>query len=113
MKLTQNQIITYRNGETGRVLCIDRDSRWSVITLRKTGELRIHRETGQAEDGEEKSDFDIMPEKKQLTGWVNVYPDSSFFYKTKQDSDRHSAENREACVDLSKHNIKYEQGEGL
>ena len=117
MNLKQNQIITYRNGETGRVICIDRDGRWSIITLRKTGELRIHRETGQADDGEDKSDFDIMPEKKQLAGWVNVYPDftGESLHTTRESADKATSSRggRIACVDLSKYNITYEQGEGL
>ena len=115
MNLKQNQIITYRNGETGRVICIDRDGRWSIITLHKSFFVKHHLESGKSADGDGTSPFDIMSEKKQLTGWVNVYPEKSYdgMYSSKEMADQHAAPTRVACVDLSKHNIKYEQGEGL
>ena len=56
-----------------------------------------------------------VPITHTLTGWVNVFSDSfmSGIHSTKKLADGYANNDRIACIDLSKHNITYEEGEGL
>jgi len=60
------------------------------------------------------SDLINIPEKRKMTGWVNVYPDGAgVILKTKSECDRNAAGDRIACLDLSKYNIEFEEGDGI
>lgn len=56
-----------------------------------------------------------VKEKKQLTGFVNVYEGLkiSRIHPDKKNADDNSVETRIACINLSQYNILYEEGEGL
>lgn len=60
-----------------------------------------------------------VPEKQKLTGFANIYKDKSntgllhVTHKNKKDADLFSSKSRIACIDLSKYNIEFEEGEGL
>lgn len=58
--------------------------------------------------------YRIKPERKTITGFVNVYPDmgilNSNFFETKKDADLKGYNKRIACVPVT---ITYEEGEGL
>lgn len=62
----------------------------------------------------EPSCYRIKPERKTITGFVNVYPNLgikySHFFETKQEADLNNSSNRIACVLVT---ITYEEGEGL
>ncbi len=61
--------------------------------------------------------------KRKLVGWVNInkfeYGDTSGsvwfseIYETKQFADKLAGSLRVGCIDLSKYNIEFEEGEGL
>ena len=61
------------------------------------------------------------PETHKLTGWVNVYKngDENFTYgmnnKTRKLADMYRGTDHVciACLDLSKYNLEFEEGEGL
>lgn len=114
MNLKQNQIITYRNGEKGRVLCTDASELHPIVTLREDGVVISHIASGEYQ-GTYKSAFDIMPEQKTLTGWVNVYDngETGSIHKTKEAAMRFKGGKIVARLDLSKYNITYVEGEGL
>lgn len=68
------------------------------------------------DDIESESDWDVIEEikpKRKLTGWMNIYREGikGFIHENKVLADNH-ANNRIACIDLSKYNIEYEDGEG-
>lgn len=62
----------------------------------------------------EPSIYRIKPERKTITGFVNVYSDSpsysSSFCATKKQADEMASKKRIACVLVD---ITYEEGEGL
>lgn len=56
-----------------------------------------------------------IPTKRKLTGRVNVYKSGEVFYHAKKQDAELNRNNDVciACLDLSKYNIEFEEGEGL
>lgn len=63
------------------------------------------------------NDLINIPEKRKLTGWLNVYDCFGYGmrYETKQECDDNvnNSRTRLACIDLSKYNIEFTEGDGL
>ena len=60
------------------------------------------------------SNYDLVniPQKRRLTGWLNVYSTHNM-HDSKAQADEWASDSRIACLDLSKYNIEFEDGEGL
>lgn len=63
---------------------------------------------------ESSCDLINIPEKKKLTGHVNINMSGAIsVWSTRDMADFNKSLGRIACLDLSKYNIEYEEGEGL
>lgn len=113
-----------RDGRKVRILCTDA-KRWhdgeSIVALVDSDtESGTQSVMTYMSDGRYYSKFESpydlinIPEKRKLTGWLNMY-ESGYggVHKTRSEADKWYEERRIACLDLSKYNIEFEVGEGL
>ena len=69
-KISMGKLYQYRNGEPARVVCIDRPSEFSVISIQKNGTIRTHLIDGRYVLNDE-SDFDLIEVTEQaVNNWL-------------------------------------------
>lgn len=117
-----------RVGEPVRILCVDAPGDYPVIGYIDEGDGdaapenwtasgRYYRDIGAPHNCAEMNHLDLVevPEKRRLTGWLNVYRIDAATYcthwSTKALADSVHSCRRVACIDLSR--IEYTVGEGL
>lgn len=121
-QLDLSKPVQFRNGEPARIISTNgrrswEQTRFPIISEDQNGVLRCHTVTGSLEihDAPRQHDLvNVRSIKETLSGWLNVYADGGHrFYITKSLADKYAAPTRTACLDLSKYNIEFEEGEGL
>lgn len=93
----------------------------AYITKDGVRKVIVHTDEGHYYPNRQMSELDLIEvkEKKQLTGFLNVYEDGirgNNLWPSKEDADMTALShhtNRIACIDLSQYGIFYEENEGL
>ena len=110
-----------RDGRKVRILCTDAPSKSGHPILGviegQADNFEQWTSDGKYYDKQSNSIYDLIniAEKRKLTGFVNVYQNGDLAnHESKLAADQNrSAYNCVACLDLSKYNIEFEEGEGL
>lgn len=112
-----------RDGRKVRILCTDAELTYVGRKHPIVGLVEEYQSpdtwdaNGKYDSVDQESKFDLIniPEKRKLTGWVNVYQNGDLAH---HESKLAADQNRSvyyciACLDLSKYNIEFTEGEGL
>jgi hypothetical protein len=103
------------DGLPARVLCADLKGKATIVaavTQYEAEIIQLHYPNGLFYGPDPSRDLINIPEKRRLTGWINVYPTNNT-HQSKAMADGNAGDSRIACLDLSKYNIEFEEGEGL